>query len=131
MMKKDTKLLIASLVFLAISLTMMLIDMWYSLNLWWLGSGLFLCYSVLFFFFLYYNHEEAKNDTIKIKSLAQYRIGIMIWSAVLLIGIILALIGSALQIEILIWGWYIASLSIFPLIYCIFGWDDIRRKGTP
>jgi hypothetical protein len=129
-MKIDIKLAIASFVLLAIGFITMFLDMNYHLNFGLIPGAFMLGYVVLFALFLYYNHEIAKNESPIVKSIREYEYATKIWGILLLAGVIIALTGYSIEMGMLTGiGVNVAGVAFLPAIYCLVGWDDIKRKS--
>lgn len=131
-MKLDSKLAIASFIMLGIGISLAFADMKYGLNLGILPGAFMLGYVTLFCLFLYYNHEIARNEEPSEKSVRDYQQGAIIWGIGALVGAGLSILGLFMGSDMLAGGGAtIAGISLCPLLYCLLGWDDIKRGGRP
>lgn len=125
----DTKLLLISLVFLAvalISLGLTLTDI-IKADIGFLIAPFFLIYLVLFTLFLHYNHELEKDEYEEEKGFKiqnPYKISLYFGIFLLLVGIIGNLIEFNFILMALLWG------GVFAIVYSIAGWHDLRTDGS-
>ncbi len=128
-MRKDSKFLVVSLLFLGISLISIILNVRYTLELWWLITITFSIYAVLFTLFLYFNHEITKSSESGLFSSKQYKAAIIFCSILLLIGITGSIIGTVSNTfflpQIMM---ALVSGSFIALIYSIIGLFDIKNK---
>lgn len=127
-MKLDSKLAITSFILLGIGISLAFADMKYGLNLRVLPGIFMLGYVILFTLFLYFNHEIAKAEEPEEKSIGEYMRGAKLWGCVALVGVLAAIIGGVTGSDLLTGGGVtLAGIALCPLIYCLLGWDDIKR----
>ncbi len=130
-MRKDSKLLVASLFFLGISLIIIILDVIYALELEWLIIITFFGYAVLLTLFLHFNHELTKRSESRLSSSKRYETAIITCGILLLIGITGSVIGILTNTFIIqYFMMYLASGSFVALIYSIIGLFDIKKKPS-